>query len=171
MNKDLLLSVLFICISCNKILPGEHATLAFENNDSETVYVCGGILNAGVEDYSSTITSIGLPKEKCEVAPNSVNYHTSPIYASGVAYSYEYVFSRTKSADRCLVYVVPFYSTEEINGNKSLYDYKLVCYELTFEDLLSLDFHLYYPPNEKMKNVKMDPLYETFAKHHHRIYP
>lgn len=159
----LIVSVVFICISCNKNLPGEHATLAFENNSSEIVYVSGGILNVGLDDYRSSSISIGLPKEKCEVAPNTINYDTAPIHGSGVAYSYEYVFSRANTAERCIVYVVPFYSTEEINGNKSLYDYKLVCYELTFEDLLSLDFHLYYPPNEKMKNVKMDPLYESFA--------
>ena len=163
MKKVLLIIpvLVFVCISCDKILPGEHATLAFENNGSDTVYVNGGFLNVGLADFSPKNISIGLGAKYCEVAPNTINNKTAPIYGSGVAYSYEYVFSRTKTAERCLVYVVPFYSTKNI-GEKPLYDYKLVCYELTFDDLVSLDFHLYYPPNEKMKYVKMDPPYETF---------
>ena len=165
MKIHLLIATLLVsvCFSCKKILPGEHASLAFENNSTETVYVVGGILNKGLDDYSSNAVSIGLPKEKCEVAPNSINYDTAPIHGSGVAYSYENVFSKAKTADRCLVYVVPFYSTENIGGHKPLYDYKLVCYELTLDDLVLLDYHLYYPPNEKMQNVKMDPPYESFA--------
>ncbi len=164
MNKRILIIAVLVsvCLSCNKILPGEHATLAFENNSSDTIYVVGGILNQGVDDYNSKKISIGRPKENCEVAPNSINYDTAPIYGSGVAYSYENVFSKTKTAERCLVYVVPFYSTENIGGNKPLYDYKLVCYELTFDDLVSLDYHLCYPPDEKMQHIKMDPPYETF---------
>lgn len=159
----ILASLVFFCSSCNKILPGEHATLVFENNSSDTVYVVGGILNKGVDDYGSKTTSIGLPKEKCEVAPNSINYNTAPIYGSGVAYSYENVFSKTKAADKCLVYVVPFYSTEKVGGNKPLYEYKLVCYELTFTDLLLLDYRLCYPPDERMQHIKMDPPFETFS--------
>ncbi len=151
-----------ICVSCSKVDQGEHAYLVFENNSPDTVYVDGGILNVELGDYWSQCTSIGLPKDRCEVAPGSINYETALIYSSGMTYSYEYVFSRAKTAERCLVYVVPFYSTEELG--KPLYDYKFVCYELTYEDLVLLDFHLYYPPNEKMKDVKMDPPYETFAK-------
>ena len=154
-----------ICISCNKILPGEHATLAFENNSSDTIYVDGGILNKGIDNYSSNTISIGIPKDNCEVAPNSINYNTAPIYSSGVAYSYENVFSKTKTAEKCLVYVVPFYSTENIGDSKPLYEYKLVCYELALEDLITLDYHLYYPPNEKMQHIKMDPPYDYFTTH------
>lgn len=84
-----------VCISCNKILPGEHAALVFENNSSNTIYVDGGILNVGIDEYSSKNTTIGRPKEQCEVAPNSINYNIAPIYGSGVAYSYENVFYRT----------------------------------------------------------------------------
>lgn len=152
-----------VCISCNKILPGEHAALVFENNSSNTIYVDGGILNVGIDEYGSKNTTIGLPKERCEVAPNSINYNIAPIYGSGVAYSYENVFSRTKNADKCLVYVVPFYSTEELGEDKPLYEYKLVCYELTFTDLLLLDYRLCYPPDERMQHIKMDPPFETFS--------
>lgn len=152
-----------VCISCNKILPGEHATLAFENNSMETIYVVGGILNEGIDDYDTKRMSIGLPKERCEVAPNSINYETAPIYRQGVAYSYENVFSKTKIAEKCLVYIVPYYSTENIEGNRPLYDYKLVCYELTLEDLFQLDYRLCYPPDERMQHIKMDPPFETFS--------
>lgn len=158
----ILLVLVFVCISCNKILPGEHAFIAFENNSSDTVYVVGGILNEELFDYKSMTISVGSPKKYCEVAPYSINYNTAGITGSGVAYSYENVFSRTKVAETCLVYVAPIYSTESI-GEKPLFDCKLVCYELTFDDLVKLDFHLYYPPNEKMKYVKMDPPYETFS--------
>lgn len=168
MKKSILTiaTLVSICISCNKILPGEHSTLAFENNSSDTIYVVGGILNKGIDDYSSKKVSIGLPKKYCEVAPKSINYHTAPIHASGVAYSYENVFTKTKNAKKCLVYVVPFYSTENIAEGKPLYDYKLVCFELSLEDLISLDYHLYYPPNEKMRYVKMYPPYEALTAIH-----
>ena len=55
MNKRILIIAVMVsvCLSCNKILPGEHATLAFENNSSDTIYVVGGILNQGVDDYNS----------------------------------------------------------------------------------------------------------------------
>lgn len=163
--KTRIINLLMLAIafnSCNKILPGEHGYLVFENTGPDKVYVDGGILDETIVSYRDNCNTIGWPKDICEVAPYSINYNTCPIYASGVAYSYEYVFSRTKSAKTCLVYVVPFYSTEEIGENEPLYNHKLVCYELTYEDLVLLDFHLYYPPNEKMKNVKMDPPYETF---------
>ena len=166
MRKIILINNLLVlfCISCNKILPGEHAKLALENNSSETVYVSGAYLDVGLFDYQSKKSSIGVPKESCEVAPHSINYHVADIYGSGVAYSYEYVFSRTKTAEKCLVFVAPYYSTVEIGEYLSLFDYKLVCYELTYKDLVSLDFHLYFPPNEKMKNVKMDPPYEEVVE-------
>lgn len=151
--------IAFICVSCDKILPGEHVTLAFENNSLDTVYVDGGLLTE-LDSYRPNNISIGLPKKDCEVPPGTINYDTSPLVGAGICYSYEYVFSRTKTAKTCLVYVVPFYSTEA--SGKPLYDYRLVCYELTIEDLVSLDFHLYYPPNEKMKNIKMEPPYSYF---------
>ncbi len=128
------------------------------------MYVDGGILDEKLVDYQSKKWSIGIPKKSCEVAPGSINYETCGIAGCGVAYSYECVFVRAKTpSERCLVYVVPFPSTIELGIDKPLYNFKLVCYELTFEDLVSLDFHLYYPPNEKMKNVKMDPPYESFV--------
>ena len=139
--KTRIINLLMLAIafnSCNKILPGEHGYLVFENTGPDKVYVDGGILDETIVSYRDNCNTIGWPKDICEVAPYSINYNTCPIYASGVAYSYEYVFSRTKTAKTCLVY------------------------ELTYEDLVLLDFHLYYPPNEKMKNVKMDPPYETF---------
>ena len=61
------------------------------------------------------------------------------------------------------MYVVPFYPDEEHPITQPLYYYKLVCYELTLEDLQALDFHLYDPPNEKMANIPMDPPYKTFV--------
>ncbi|WP_291529407.1 hypothetical protein [Bacteroides sp. UBA939] len=39
-------------------------------------------------------------------------------------------------------------------------DYKiLVRYDLSHNDLKALDWRIYYPPTEKMKNMKMYPLY------------
>ena len=160
---QVLVFVLIIFVSCNKILPGEHTSLSFENNSSEFVYVSSCLLNEELSSYHGNTISLGYPRESCEVPPSSINHNAAPIYGPGVAYSYEYVFSRNKSAEKCLVYVAPFYSSKEIGSQEPLYNYKLVCYELTFEDLVSLDFHLYYPPNEKMKNVKMEPPYESFA--------
>lgn len=157
-NRFFVLAFVVIFISCSKVGPGEHGHLAFENNSSDTVYVENFFDDGHVYmDYH-----FGVSEEYCGIAPGSVNYETLSIYSSGMCYSYEYVFSKKKTYDKIYVFVVPFYPKESCPP-KPLFSYRLVCYELTYEDLLSLDFHLYYPPNEKMKNVKMEPPYETFA--------
>lgn len=143
------------CISCSRIRPGEHATLAFENNSSDTIYVVC-VPNDGVYDPSPRVVPTHFSKQSCEVAPNSINNDVAPLHFSGVAYSYEHYFSNTKNA-KLFVYIVPIYSRD------NQYDNTLVCYELTREDLISLDYHLYFPPNEKMRHIKMDPPYETFS--------
>ena len=163
MRKVLLLviTLVLIYVSCTKVGPGEHAYLAFENNSSDTVYV---------DSFFPRDTVFPRPnrfwesKEECGIAPGVINYKTLSIYSSGMTYSYEYIFSKTKTHEKVFVYVVPFYPQKGDYPPKPLYDYKLVCYELTFEDLVSLDYHLYYPPNEQMKNIKMDPPYEEVRK-------
>ena len=153
----LVITLVLLYVSCSKVGPGEHAYLAFENNGLDTVYV---------ESYFPEDSLFPLPhrfsesKDGCGIAPGTINYKTLAICGCGLCYSYEFVFSKTKTSDRVFVYVVPFYPEEGNYPPRPLYDYKLVCYELTFEDLVSLDYHLYYPPNEKMKNIKMEPPYE-----------
>ena len=159
--KKLFLLVLFIqifCISCSKVRPGEHGYLIFENNSSDTIYVENTF---SIPDIDILLSET---PEDCGIAPGEINYNTLPICSSGMCYSYEYVLG--KKRDRSIfVYVVPFYPCREYHEGEELipiYDYRLICYELTFDDLVSLNFHLYYPPNEMMKNIKMEPPYSYF---------
>ena len=149
--------VLFCCGSCSQVGPGEHGFLAFENNSSNTIYVRLASIS---EIRSPSLFVMGSPKESCGIAPGSTKEVLTP-GSSGVPYSYEDVLS--KPGSKKYVIVVPFYPDKDHPITQPLYYYKLVCYELTLEDLQALDFHLYYPPNETMANIPMDPPYKTFV--------
>lgn len=160
-NLFLVLAVQLTCVLCSKVGPGEHGNLAFENNSLNTIYVAS-LFPENLEGQAPLPRRFNVSEKYCGIAPGEINYETLSLYSSGLCYSYEDVLLKSKSYDRILVYVVPFYPPEDSYLPKPLFDYKLVCYELTYDDLVFLDFHLYYPPNEKMKNVKMDPPYESF---------
>ena len=60
--------------------------------------------------------------------------------------------------DYYYIYVLP----NDYDGVSYHSDAKIVSYELTLDDLINLDFHLYFPPNGKMRSIKMYPPYESF---------
>lgn len=148
---------IYCIVSCDiyHVPEGEHNTLSFENSSKDTIYVNHLIWTWGGDEPDPREDFLfHLPIEKCEVAPGKVNHDTCII-----PFSYESAFTRTK---HCIVYVVPFYADADNRPTKPLYDYKLVSYDLTIEDLNDLDFHLVYPPDERMKNIKMEPPYSYF---------
>lgn len=149
-------------VSCDiyHIPDGEHNTLSFENNSKDVIYVNHMIwIWGGAEPSPRTQFVFGRSIELCEVAPGTINYNTCLH-----SFSYEYAFTTT---NHCIVYVVPFYADSNNIPDKPLYDYKLVSYDLTLEDLISLDFHLSFPPDERMKKIKMDPSYDYFHSEDH----
>lgn len=158
-NRSLVLLLICCCSSCYHIREGEHAEFTFENNSQDTVYVDNWIWIWDSPDMGVRSEYVfHVRKESCGVPPGTIKSVCVLAFNNRVT-SYEYAFTKTK---KCIVYAVPFYERPTNLPKKPLYDYKMVSYELTLDDLIALDFHLAYPPDERMKNVKMDPAYETF---------
>ena len=150
MNKSLILFLLLVMVSCYKQRPSnEHYCLFFENSSDNAIYVAD-------QDAPSMAGRISYPfhrpEEFCKVAPGSINEKTIPLVYN---LTYEDLF---KSYEVYHVYVFPEFYDYPVRWE----EHKLVRYDLTLKDLVSLDFHLYYPPNEKMKEVEMDPAYKYF---------
>lgn len=150
MKKSLLFIILSGFVACYRIPPGEHGWLMFENNSDNTVYVTEHV--AKNMDALKSIPFSGSKKSHT-VNPHEINNEAIPL---GYNLTYE---SYVNYYGRVLIFVFPEYYDYSVSWER----HKIVSYELSLEDFVSLDFHLYYPPNEKMKNIKMDPPFETFV--------
>lgn len=158
MKRVVIHSLLICCIfsSCVKQPHDGHLYLSFTNTSNNIVYVT---------DYywiwSDIMNDPGFridhPFHLSEEAHSVVSKTTRKLNIIAYYLTYEKIFTYT---DKYTVYVFSRYL--DPGDNKNFKECILVRYELTLEDLVSLDFHLYYPPNEKMKYVKMNPPYETF---------
>ena len=137
-------------VSCNNRPADEHYYLTVENFSKDTVYLADKTwIGGGGEPIKGIVSS--KPKKSCMVVPG-INYRILPLREW---LTFEYMFTLTTTYT---VFVFPEYYNTKIDYD----EYKLVRYDLTFRDLQSLDYHVYYPPNEKMSGVKMDPPYESF---------
>ena len=158
MKKRLLLFVVFVslCLSCDRRPQDEHYYLVFENNSSYTVYVADHYWiwqdQADQVDLERS-QPFHLPVEFHEIPAFSVNDYTIPLT---YWLTYEYMFTKT---NQYLVYVFPKMYDDAISWEEK----KLVKYILTLDDLKSLNFHLSYPPDERMKGIEMVPAYSSFA--------
>lgn len=102
----------------------------------------------------------GLPRSRYQVAPQMTRTDLFILREASPFVKKETFERLLESAeDYYYIYVLP----NDYDGVSYHSDVKIVSYDLTLEDLESLDFHLYYPPNERMSGVKMDPPYETFV--------
>lgn len=147
MKRYLLLILLVVCVSCDvafNVPQDEHCYLSCENNSNNTVY-----LSLFFPDPPKEHCPFSLPEKCCAVAPRTINDCIIPLSRGD---TYENIFRKYSTI---VVYVFPFYTEKSI----LLDDNKLVSYILTLEDLVSLNFHLSYPPNKDMKDVRMDPAY------------
>ncbi len=152
MKKNILFIVLleYAFVSCDILLhkdPNEHYYFACTNTSDNTIYI----------DTFGPDVSIhylfGYPIEFHRVDSRTTNNSLCP----GGWLSYE---SYLKEYNVICVYVFPSYTDEAVVLN----DFKLVCYKLTLDDFIALDFRLSYPPDERMKNMQMSPPYEIFQK-------
>lgn len=141
--------VLACCaISCDVYRPipeGKHDAISFENNSADSIYIA---------DFPREYYPFSQPEEDCVVPPGTSKYNVDSV----AGYSYEELFAQEGDGYYYTVYVIPHYYKDD---NSWKYDI-LVRYYLTLEDLISLNFHLSYPPTRYMKNVKMFPAYEIF---------
>lgn len=148
---------LVLCVAACSFRPkGEHWIIYFENNSQDTVLVfdyCWRWSKLMPEPDIRSSRGFGVPKENRLVIPETIK---GLYLLDDPDETYEQLFTVT---DSFIFYILP----ENYDGWQYHCDAKIVSYDLTLEDLVSLDFHLYYPPNEKMSGVKMDPPYETFV--------
>ena len=146
------LMMLVAMASCNKRHADDHYYLIVENASEDTVYLADKIwMGGGGEPIKGIVSS--RPKESCMVVPG-INDCILPLREW---LTYEYMFTKTTTYT---VFVFPEYYNSKIEYN----EYKMVRYDLTLKDLQTLDFHLYYPPNDKMSGIKMDPPYSSFEE-------
>lgn len=141
----------WICVSCDIMFTpaNEHLDLACENNSNKTVY-----LAMYINPPSYRHRPFAFPEEHCAVEPGTTNYRIS-ILRSGDSLEQRY-----KANEFLCFYVFPSYTHEAVY----LDEFKLVSYKLSLDDMIALDFKLSYPPDERMKDMEMDPPYTTFLQ-------
>ena len=148
MRRLLIFIVLISAVSCDVIFhrdPNGHYYFACTNTSDNTVYI---------DEFSPDVSIhylFGYPEEFHRVDPGITNNRLCP---SGRR-TYE---SYLRDKDILYIYVFPSYTDEAV----VLDDFKLVCYKLTLDDFIALDFRLSYPPDERMKDMEMDPPYNSF---------
>ena len=149
MNRRTLIILLAACgfVSCDVLLHNpsdKHYCYSCENTSDNTVYLSCFWPN------TERHYPYGFPEEFHAVAPGTTNNNLEPWPLR----SLEDMFEDTT----LWFYVFPSYVHEAVY----LDEFKLVVYKLTLDDLIALDFKLSYPPDERMKNMEMDPPYSSF---------
>ena len=79
----------------------------------------------------------------------------------GIDLSWEYIYKNIIINDTMSVFIFDSEILENIEWKEIRDNYMILKrYDLSLEDLQKLDFTLYYPPTEAMKDIKMYPPYE-----------
>ena len=170
MKKYILPLLLFLVLSCDKRPRNEHYFIYFTNTSSDVIYVGNWYWIWGDKpDYLDSIYHpCNPPEEKLAVAPNTTN---NSALALRYWLTYEYMFKHT---DTFTVYVFTDYFSASQHQDLSLDDLillrnelTLACYKLSLNDLVTLDYQLSYPPDERMRNITMEPPYESYKQPHY----
>ena len=146
-----------ICLSCNKRPANEHYYLSFKNTSSDTVYITNHYWlydNDRPVPGFSRVHPFRLGPDDHAVPPGATKKEVDRLQ---YWLTYEYIFTKT---DVFKVYVLPVYVAPGEDDGTWI---PLVRYDLSLDDMVSLNYYLSYPPDERMKGVKMDPSYESFA--------
>jgi len=122
-------------------------------NDSEyniTVYIGVVPYSMGGSLYPDTL----LPKVKC-----GINYDAKQ--EKGYSYNFEYQNNDTLCFFIWNTDMVSKYEWDDFRDS-----YNILCrYDLSKQDIETLQFRISYPPTERMKNVKMYPPYGELMGH------
>ena len=141
------IGMLFAANQCNR--ENCHNEIPFINNSDKVLYVMG------LTYSSDTLFYIGnwltTPSNNHKVEPNSTNTHCLSRRAGNC---YDVVpITRIFIFEEQVILSTP---RDTIQQNYMI----LQRYDLTPEDLELLNWEVPYPPNERMKNMKMYPPYE-----------
>lgn len=158
----LLFFSVFLVLACDKRDPKEHWVIYFTNNSDDTVmvfnYYWSTYSDNTYEDPKKSDHRLRGPRNRYQVAPQMTRTDLF-ILREASPFIKKETFERLFERIECYyIYVLP----NDYDGVSYHSDARIVCYGLTLDDLINLDFHLYYPPDEKMRGIYMDPPYETF---------
>jgi hypothetical protein len=153
----LILTPFFLCFTCVEH-EGEncHYSIVFVNNADKTLYV-NRLTDTILSKYANNPYN-----NLCKTLPHEVNETGLNNVSNGVFYCWESSFNDINEipSDTLMVYIFD----EEVLKNNSwgvvVENYMILQrYDLSLPDLQKLNWHVFYPPTEEMKNMKMYPKY------------
>jgi hypothetical protein len=156
-----LLVVIIVTVSCDPDFFGEgcHSHIQLTNNGN--VDICTDDNYYGYPD--TTIHNINPLKHGQKTTAGTIN-RASCIGGAGVCI--EARFIKSEFNDNPCEYISIFifdanFMEQNINNEDFMIRESMALqrYDLTLEDLNSLNWTIFYPPNERMKDVKMYPPY------------
>ena len=153
------LLLIFLCAKCTNSIHGDYRLHISNNSDYNIIPITNPLLVKLGQPYDTyypdTLLSdkrhfFGIPISKGEkTGLGDIGLPWDSIYKN-------IMVNDTMSVFIFDAKVLDTYSWEEIRDNYMI----LKRYDLSLEDLQKLDFTLYYPPTEAMKDIKMYPPYE-----------
>jgi hypothetical protein len=143
------ISIFFICAKC------EHESLYIIKFINESEYSIGYYFAAG--GIYGTYYPDSLPNQN-----DYIVYEMNKEIQSGIGSHLPWnQFFNNLPHDTLSVFIfhtdtLNLYSWYEVRDGYKV----LKRYDLSLQDVYDLNYEIYYPPNEKMKNIKMYPPYE-----------
>jgi len=150
----LVLSIISNC-SCNKV-SGTHTFICFNNTSKYYLYVWTVKEYYGDCDTLEYRNYSAFGQERYRVAPETCN--TKAIHLTSRHFrknTYEDILSHY---DYLSVYI---WNKDDVFEKNGVYRGPIIArYDLTMDNLILLDWEIFFPPNESMRSIHMYPPYE-----------
>jgi hypothetical protein len=143
----LCLSMLICIVSCEH--NEQHIRIKFANKSGNSIYI---VYDTYYPDTLSPRLGV-VPTKIYKAEPNETNSD-----ALWCPKGWEKAFGRI-SSDTLMVFVFDAVKTDDPNDHTPMRDRILRRYDLSIDDLQRMDWVLYYPPTEDMRDIKMWPPY------------
>jgi hypothetical protein len=155
--------VVLLCLnSCQKLFfeDGKHSYFIFENKKSNLDIVIGVDINGyhNANKIPVSKSQINSNKNRMVVYVNSTNERT----LEDVHTTWEAKINSMKNYDTLKLFILDYAKIMNMDAFPDLVPFDSVFlqrYDLTIKDLDRLGWRLSYPPDERMKDVKMYPPY------------
>ncbi len=153
MRRIIILAACFICVGCDVKFrhKGEHFFYWVNNYSEHDVWVAEG------DYYYQSWSGIWSNKELYQVEKNSRKKYFLYLEKSFESYFGYNTF-----------YTIYFYRGSALDSGEYGWPKDGECiarYHLTLDDLISLNWTLSYPPDERMQCVSMSPPYDNYPSH------
>jgi hypothetical protein len=153
-NAVIIFSFLFVACNPYKFEAGRHSYLMFENNSNLDIAVDRNSLLFSMYETSNILKSI--------IDANTVDMvvyaNSTKRVLAGRGQPYEHKWF--EKYDTLIIYVLDYKKILNTNPNIDTIDVLLQRYDLTLDDLNKINWTLSYPPDERMKDIKMYPPYQ-----------